>query len=67
MDTEAGSGTGAVERAPAEPFVATSLGASFTVSDLAASVAWYHDVLGFTVERRHERGAWTSAARRDCR
>src|SRR5260370_1188973 len=35
-----------------------SIAASFTVTDLARSVAWYRDVLGFTVgERREEAGA----------
>jgi uncharacterized glyoxalase superfamily protein PhnB len=31
------------------------LGASLTVKDLEASVTWYHEVLGFGIERRHER------------
>ncbi|HEY4320077.1 MAG TPA: VOC family protein [Gemmatimonadales bacterium] len=35
--------------------VGDTLGASLTVADLPASVAWYCDVLGFTVDRRHER------------
>ena len=33
-----------------------SLGASLTVKDLTASVAWYSKVLGFMVETKHERG-----------
>ncbi len=32
-----------------------SLEASLTVKDLDTSVAWYRDVLGFAVDRRHER------------
>jgi uncharacterized glyoxalase superfamily protein PhnB len=48
----AGAG-GAVE---GEPLRGRSLGASLTVSDLPRSVAWYRDVLGFTVDREHERG-----------
>ena len=32
-----------------------SLDASLTVSDLVRSVAWYVDVLGLKVDRRHER------------
>lgn len=36
-------------------FEATELGASLTVRDLRASMAWYRDVLGFTVAREHER------------
>ena len=35
--------------------VAQSLQASLTVNDLAASVAWYRDVLGFTVDKEHSR------------
>lgn len=38
-----------------EPFVAQSLDASLTVRDLATSLAWYRDVLGFTVDREHRR------------
>lgn len=38
-----------------EPFVAQSLDASLTVRDLAASLAWYRDVVGFTVDREHRR------------
>jgi catechol 2,3-dioxygenase-like lactoylglutathione lyase family enzyme len=45
------------------PFTATSLGASLTASDLAASVAWYRDVLGFTVEREFERDGVRFAVR----
>jgi uncharacterized glyoxalase superfamily protein PhnB len=33
-----------------------SLAASLTVKDLERSLAWYHDLLGFTIERRHDRG-----------
>lgn len=34
---------------------ATALGASLTVGDLEASMAWYRDVVGFGVDQRHER------------
>ncbi len=34
---------------------AIELAASLTVRDLVTSVAWYGDVVGFTVDRRHER------------
>jgi uncharacterized glyoxalase superfamily protein PhnB len=34
---------------------ALSLGASLTVKDLHASLVWYRDVLGFTVDRTYER------------
>jgi uncharacterized glyoxalase superfamily protein PhnB len=39
----------------AEPLRGTSLQASLTVRDLQKSVAWYVDVVGFTVDRRIER------------
>src|SRR5215212_3313362 len=38
-----------------ESFRARSLGASLTVKDLEKSVAWYRDVVGFTVDRQMER------------
>jgi uncharacterized glyoxalase superfamily protein PhnB len=38
-----------------ESFRARALSASLTVKDLATSLAWYRDVVGFTVDREHER------------
>lgn len=38
-----------------EPFEATTLRASLTVSDLRRSLGWYRDVVGFTVTREYER------------
>ena len=38
-----------------ESFRARSLGASITATDLQKSVAWYRDVVGFTVQQEHER------------
>lgn len=32
-----------------------TLSASLTVRDLETSLSWYRDVVGFTVDRRHER------------
>ena len=37
------------------PFTAQSMEASLTVADVARSVAWYCDVLGFVVDREHVR------------
>ncbi|HZS58131.1 MAG TPA: VOC family protein [Gemmatimonadaceae bacterium] len=34
---------------------AISLSASLTVKDLTASLAWYQEVLGFTISQKHER------------
>lgn len=38
-----------------EPLHAHSLAAALSVGDLQASLAWYRDALGFTVDRTHER------------
>jgi uncharacterized glyoxalase superfamily protein PhnB len=42
-------------RSKPESFRARSIDVSLTVRDLRASVAWYCDTLGFTVDREHER------------
>lgn len=42
-------------RAQPESLRGRGMSASLTVTDLAASVAWYRDVIGFTVDREHER------------
>lgn len=44
-----------MERQQPESFRAREVSASLTVSDLQKSLAWYTEVLGFTVDRRHER------------
>lgn len=44
------------QRSNPETFRARSLNASLTVRDLETSLAWYCDALGFTVDKRHERG-----------
>jgi uncharacterized glyoxalase superfamily protein PhnB len=43
------------KRGEPESFRARSLAASLTVADLAKSLAWYRDVVGFTVDREHAR------------
>jgi len=43
------------ERVQPESFRARELGASLTVRDLEKSLEWYTEVLGFTVDRKHER------------
>lgn len=50
--TDGGAGYGASE---GEALDGRELTASLTVSDLARSLAWYRDVVGFAVEREHER------------
>ena len=37
------------------PFNASEISVSLTVNDLQQSLAWYRDVLGFDVDRMHER------------
>lgn len=39
----------------AQTFLGRTLAASLTVKDLQKSLAWYQDIAGFTVDRRHER------------
>jgi uncharacterized glyoxalase superfamily protein PhnB len=45
----------AIPRSTPESLRASELAASLTVKDLEKSVAWYRDVVGFTVDRKHER------------
>ena len=45
------------------PLEASALNAALTVADLASSVAWYRDVLGFTVAREYApRGSLVAVA-----
>lgn len=46
---------GNTKRQQPESLRAKSLGASLTVKDLGKSVAWYRDVVGFTVDQNMER------------
>lgn len=46
---------GATPRATPETFRARSLEVSLTVNDLAKSLAWYRDVVGFVVDQKYER------------
>ncbi len=39
-----------------QSFQGRNLAASLTVDDLERSLTWYRDVLGFTVDQKHERG-----------
>jgi uncharacterized glyoxalase superfamily protein PhnB len=47
----AGRVTGRGERVS---FHATSLSASLTVNDLQKSLAWYQNIMGFTIDQKHE-------------
>lgn len=44
------------------PFTASSIGVSLTAKDLPASIAWYRDVVGFTVEQEYVREGKLRAA-----
>ena len=54
MTTESTS-AGSINRNETESLSATALGASLTVKDLRKSLAWYRDVVGFSVDREIER------------
>ena len=41
--------------ATTEPFQGRTLSASLTVKDLEKSLTWYRDVMGFSVDQKHER------------
>jgi uncharacterized glyoxalase superfamily protein PhnB len=45
---------GAPERGKPESFRGRTLSASFTVNDIRKSLAWYRDVVGFTVDEQYE-------------
>ena len=55
MSPQSPTPAGKIERAQPESFRASSLSASLTVKDLEKSLAWYRDVLRFTVDRKYER------------
>lgn len=39
----------------AHPLQANSINVAFTVNDIDRSLTWYADVIGFTIDQRHER------------
>jgi lactoylglutathione lyase len=55
MSTDSAAPDGADRRAHPESFRGRALTASLTANDLQKSLAWYRDVLGFTVDQQHER------------
>jgi lactoylglutathione lyase len=55
MSTNSSVPDDSTKRAGPEPFLARALSASLTVRDLQKSLAWYQDVVGFTVDRKYER------------
>ena len=55
MSTKSPVAAGATNFAEAQSFRGRNLAASLTVKDLQKSLTWYTDVLGFTVDQKHER------------
>ena len=55
MSTKSKLPGSAAKRAQPESFRGRSLSVSLTVKDLQKSLAWYQDVVRFTVDRKHER------------
>jgi len=55
MNTNSAVPAGATERAEPQTLRARTISASLTVKDLQASLAWYHDVVGFTIDQKYER------------
>ena len=55
MNTNSPNPDGATKHAESESFHASMLSVSLTVKDLGKSLAWYNDVLGFTIDRKIER------------
>lgn len=55
MNNDSSVPVDSTEPAERELFEATNLMASLTVADLEKSLAWYRDVVGFTIDREHVR------------
>src|SRR6266850_186691 len=55
MSTNSPVSAGTTKSAELQSFRARTLSVSLTVKDLQKSLAWYRDVLGFTVDQKHER------------
>lgn len=63
MTTQSMAPAATTPHAQSEPFAATALMASLTVKDIHKSLAWYRDVVGFTVEALMEREGTLRAVR----
>lgn len=55
MNADSSAGASDTKRAQPESFRGRDLTASLTVKDLQKSLAWYRDVVGFTVDEKYER------------
>ena len=55
MNTNSPTPDNSGKRAEDESFIANTFSISLTVKDLSTSLAWYNNVLGFTIDRKIER------------
>jgi len=55
MTSDTPAPSGAPERGKPESFRARTISASLTVNNMQKSLAWYRDVVGFTVDEEYER------------
>jgi uncharacterized glyoxalase superfamily protein PhnB len=55
MTTNSSIPDSTAKRTESESFNASMLSISLTVKDISTSLAWYNDVLGFTIDRKIER------------
>ena len=55
MTTKSPISDDVAKRVESESFNASAFSISLTVKDLGKSLTWYHDVLGFTIDRKMER------------
>ena len=62
MSDNSSTPAGATKRAQPESLRGRALMASLTTKDLQKSLAWYRDILGFTVDQMYEREGKVTAA-----
>src|ERR1700693_6336427 len=55
MSTKSPISAGGTTIAESQSFRGRTLSVSLTVKDLQKSLTWYRDVVGFTVDQKHER------------
>ena len=55
MSMESPVSGGAAQQSSPDPFHAKTMSVSLTVKDLQKSLAWYQDVVGFSIDRKIER------------
>ena len=55
MSTHSPMAASDTTRVQSDSFQASTLSVALTVKDLQQSLAWYRDIVGFTVDQQHER------------